>query len=109
MVVGHDKFNAMQTPGLQPEQEIARPALAVGELDRQHLTAAVPVDADRDQHRLSGDHAGLAHPLIARVEDQIGEGFGQAATGKLRKLASSPSFIALIDEAEKLWPHSSSV
>ena len=43
----------------------ARPALAVGELDRQHLTAAVPVDADRDQHRLAGDHAGLAHPLSA--------------------------------------------
>src|SRR4029077_18665782 len=51
MIVGHDKFDAMQTTGLQPEQEIApaRPALAVGELARQHLTAAVPVDADRDQ------------------------------------------------------------
>src|SRR5437763_5004075 len=32
MIVGHDKFDAMQTTGLQPEQEIApaRPALAVG-------------------------------------------------------------------------------
>ena len=50
-----------------------------------HLAAAVPVNADRDQHRLAGDHAGLAHPLIARVEDQIGEGFGQRATGKLRQ------------------------
>src|ERR1700732_331112 len=90
--VGHDKFDAMQTTGLQPEQEIApaRPALAVGELDRQHLTAAVPVDADRDQHRLAGDHAGLAHPLIARVEDQIGEGFGQGATGKLRQTRIQP-------------------
>ena len=31
MIVGHDKFNAMQTTALQPEQEIApaRPALAV--------------------------------------------------------------------------------
>src|SRR5271170_3620683 len=38
----------------------ARPALAVGELDRQYLAAAIPVDADRDQHRLAGDHAGLA-------------------------------------------------
>jgi hypothetical protein len=36
-------------------------ALAVGELDRQDLPAAVPVDPDRDQHRLAGDHAGLAH------------------------------------------------
>jgi hypothetical protein len=63
-------------------------ALAVGELDRQDLAAAVPVDPDRDQHRLAGDHAGLAHPLVARVEDQISD------RG---------------EEAEKLWPHSSSV
>src|SRR5258708_37961983 len=53
MIVGHDKFDAMQTTGLQPEQEIApaRPALAACELDRQHLTAAVPVGAVRDPHR----------------------------------------------------------
>ena len=71
MIVGHDKFDAMQTTGLQPEQEIApaRPALAVGELDRQYLAAAVPVDADRDQHRLAGDHAGLAHSLVTRIQD----------------------------------------
>src|ERR1700731_1993775 len=111
MIVGHDKFDAMQTTGLQPEQEIApaRPALAVGELDRQHLTAAVPVDADRDQHRLAGDHAGLAHPLVARVEDQIGEGFGQWRPVNCARLSSSRRLIALIEEAEKLWPHSSSV
>ena len=56
----------------------------------QALTAAVPVDADRDQHRLAGDHAGLAHPLIARVEDQIGEGFGQGAAGKLCQTRIQP-------------------
>ncbi len=52
MIVGHDKFDAMQTTGLQPQQGIApaRSALAVGELDRQHLAAAVPIDANRDQH-----------------------------------------------------------
>jgi hypothetical protein len=74
VIVGDNEFDAMQTACLQPQQEIppARPALAVGELDRQYLAAAVPVDADRDQHRLAGDHTGLAHPLIARVEDQIG-------------------------------------
>ena len=33
---------------------------------------------------------GLAHPLIARVEDQIGEGFGQGATGKLRQARIQP-------------------
>ena len=51
---------------------------------------AVPVDADRDQDRRAGDHAGLAHPLIARVEDQIGEGFGQRAAGKLRQARVQP-------------------
>jgi hypothetical protein len=49
-----DVLDATQTVPLQSQQEIppARSALAMGELDRQHLTAAVPVDADRDQHRL---------------------------------------------------------
>ena len=58
-----------------PAGPALRSALAVGEFDRQHLAAAVPIDPDRDQHRLAGDHAGLAHPLVARVEDQIGKGF----------------------------------
>jgi hypothetical protein len=71
------------------------------------LAAAVPIDTDRDQHRLAGDHASLAHPLVARVEDQIRKGFG--ATGELRQIVIQPWFIALIEEAEKLWPHSSSV
>ena len=37
MIVGHDEFDAVQTAYLQSQQEIApaRPALAVGELDRQ--------------------------------------------------------------------------
>ncbi len=86
MIVRHDKFDAMQTARLQPEQEIppARSALAVGEFDRQYLAPAVPVDADRDQHCLAGDHAGLAHSFVTRIQHQIGEGFGQRAAGKLR-------------------------
>ena len=92
MIVGHDEFDAVQTARLQPQQEIppARSALAVGELDRHHLAAAVPIDADRDQHRLAGDHAGLANPLVARIEDQIGEGFGQRATGELCQARIQP-------------------
>jgi hypothetical protein len=44
MIVGHDKLHAVQTARLEPEQKItpARSALAVGELDRQHLAAVVP-------------------------------------------------------------------
>ena len=32
------------------------------QLSAKHLAAAVPIDPDRDQYRLAGDHAGLAHP-----------------------------------------------
>ena len=55
VIVGHDKFDAVQTTPLEPQQKIApaRSALAVGERDRQHLAAAVPIDTDRDQHRLA--------------------------------------------------------
>src|SRR6185437_5075414 len=46
MIVGDDKLDAMQTTGFEPQQKIppARSALPVGELDRQHLAPAVPVD-----------------------------------------------------------------
>src|ERR1700757_2326850 len=85
MIVGDDKFNAVQTARLEPYQEIppARSTLAVGEFHRQHLAATVPIDADRNQYRLAGDHTGLAHTLVARVEDQIGGGFGQR-TGRTK-------------------------
>jgi hypothetical protein len=48
VIIGDDEFDAVQTARLQPQQEIppARSALAVGELDRQCLAPAVPVDAD---------------------------------------------------------------
>jgi hypothetical protein len=82
----------MRTARFEPQQEIppGRPALAIGELDRQHSTAAVPIDADRNQHRLADNHPCLEHPLIARVEDQIGDGFGQAAASKLRQSDTIP-------------------
>src|SRR6202048_5343906 len=62
VVISHYEFDAVETTRLEPQQEIppARSALPVGELDRQNLAPAVPVDADRDQHRLAGDHAGFA-------------------------------------------------
>ena len=78
MIVGHDKFAAMQTARLEPEQKIppARPALAVGKLHAQDLAAPFPVDADRDQNRLRLNH--VIHPdlFVTRVKDQIGEDFG---------------------------------
>jgi hypothetical protein len=71
MIVGHEEFDAEQTALLEPQQKIApaRSALVIGELDCQYLAPAVPVDADRDQHRLADNHASFVHPLVARVED----------------------------------------
>src|SRR2546423_14147266 len=112
VIIGDDELDAVQAARLQPQQEIppARSALAVGELDRQHLAAAVPIDADRDQHGLADDDAGFAHPLVTCIQDQIGEGFGQRGRpAKCARVSSSRWVIALIEEAEKLWPHSSSV
>src|ERR1700760_3351872 len=62
VIVGDHELDTVETAPLEPPQKIppARAALAIGELDRQHLAAAVPVDADRNQHRLAEDHTGLA-------------------------------------------------
>src|SRR5215469_11613352 len=111
MIVGDDKFDTVQTARLQSHQKIppARSALPVGKLDRQHLAMAIPIDADRNQHRLAGDDPGLAHPLVARVEDQIGKSSANRRSANCARLASSRWLMALIAEAEKLWPHSSSV
>ncbi len=99
VIVGDHEFDAVEAAGLQRQQKIppARSALPVGELDRQHLAPTVPIDADRDQHRVARDHPGLAHPLVARVQDQIGEGFGQRTAGKLRQVRIQ----SLVDRADR--------
>ena len=53
--------------------------------------------------------AGFAHPLVACVDDQIRKGFGNGRPANCARLASSRLFIVLIEEAEKPWPHNSSV
>ena len=99
VIVGHHEFNTVKTASLELSQKIppARSALAIGELDRQYLASAIPVDADRDQHRLADDHAALAHPFVARVEDQIRKGFGQWTAGKLRQTGIQP----LVDRTDR--------
>jgi hypothetical protein len=92
VIVGHDQTRRRaDRRALSPSRksrQLDRHS-QLGELDRQHLTAAVPIDADRNQHRLADNHPCLAHPLIARVEDQIGEGFGQAAAANCASLSQS--------------------
>ena len=83
MIVGDDELDAGEAALAQAQQEVApaRSTLPVGELDTEDLAAAVPIDADRDQHRLAGDDTRLAHLLIARIEDQVGERLVQPARG----------------------------
>jgi hypothetical protein len=53
MVIGDHELDAAKPALAQAEEEVAptRPALAVGQLHAEHLTPAVPIDADSDQHR----------------------------------------------------------
>ena len=71
VIVGDDELDATEASPAQAEKEVlpGRAALAVGHFDGQDLAAPVPVDPDRDQHRLARDHAALAHLLITRIED----------------------------------------
>src|SRR5204862_6485005 len=59
----HNQCQATQTTGLKNEQEIALPPppLADGELDGEHWRADFPVDADREQHRMTGEYADHRH------------------------------------------------
>ena len=66
----------------QEEVLPGRSALAIGDLDCQDLAAPVPVDADGDQDCLAQDNAALAHLLITRVQDEVGEGLFEGALGK---------------------------
>src|SRR5688572_25073825 len=111
MVVRYSDVHADQAALLQGQQKLApgRLALAVGELHPEHLALPLPVDANRQQHRLALDHAVLTHLLIARVQDQIRIRLGEPPLGKLGQPFVEPLLIVLIVEAAKLWPHSSSV
>jgi hypothetical protein len=47
----------------------------------------IGLNARRRSHRdhlRARDHPGLAHPLVARIEDQIGKRLGKGTPGKLR-------------------------
>lgn len=81
MIVGDDELDALQAAGVQRFQKLllARSALPVGELNRKHLTPALPVDADRDQHRLADNDPVFPDALVAGVQDQIGKRLPQLA------------------------------
>ena len=97
---------------MRPERQVApaRPALPIGQIDAEDLPPPVTVDRHRDQHRLADDHPGLADFLVACVEDEVRERLFEPPLGKrAARPSSSVLLIWLIDEAEKLCPHSASV
>ena len=84
VIVRDDELDAKQSALVEHQEKIApaRPALAVGDIDPDDLASALAVDRHRDQHRLADDDPGLAYPLVARIQDQIGEGLAKPPLGK---------------------------
>jgi len=82
MVVGDDKLYAMQATLPQRQQEVTPTgaAFTVSQLHSQNLSS--PLTIHRNQHRLTGDDATLAHPLVARIQDQIRIRLTQPPVGK---------------------------
>jgi hypothetical protein len=70
---------------------------------------AVPADADRQQHRLIADHPGLAHALIARIQDQVGIGLFEPPAGELGQLIVELDVDRADRRGREAVPHSSSV
>ncbi len=92
MVVADDVGHAAQAAGDQAVEEPAPVDLRLGQRARhaQEPAPAVGIDADRRQHRRVADHAALADPLVAGVEDEVGAG-AEAPRSRSRQARSSSS------------------
>jgi hypothetical protein len=86
MIVRDHQLEAEEPALAELQQEVApaRAALAVGELDREDAAPTGSADAERQQHRLAADHPGLAHPLVADIDDQMRAGLVETPPGELR-------------------------
>jgi len=64
----------MQTTFLQAHEVIlpATGALAVGQLDGQHMPAAVPTDTQGDERSAAVPDSVFAHAFVAGIEDEVG-------------------------------------
>lgn len=99
MIVGDDQFHTVKPARFEPAQEVAptRTAFPIGQLDAENLAAAVPVDTDSNQHRLTDNHAGFAHALVPSIHNQVGKGFVQRPRGELGQAVVQ----AFIDRADR--------
>ena len=111
VIVTDRQAHAMQTAFLQAHEMVfpTAGALAVGQLDGEHVTAAVPADAERDQDRAAVTDAVFAHAFVPGIEDQIGILLLEPAG--MKRVSSSSSFLLMSLTAEVLnsCPQSSSV
>lgn len=92
VVVAHHELHAPQAPGLQALQKLApaRHALPVRQLHPENAPAAVLVDADGHQHRLTAHHPVLPHPLVPRVQHQVRVRLLQAALAEFLQFLVQP-------------------
>jgi hypothetical protein len=112
MIIGHHQLDARQPKLTQAKQKRALRGLtfSVGYLATQDLAPAIPVDAHCNQHRLRGHDAALAHFLMSQASRiRYGNGSSSRREANWARLLSRRLLIEEIAEAEKLWPHSSSV
>src|SRR6476660_2914596 len=74
MIVADGEDYSTQAASLEAKKELfpACGTLPVGHLHAEHLTSAIPINADGHKHRSRANHCVLPHFLIPRVEDQIG-------------------------------------
>ena len=82
-------------PRLRARAGAARAAFAIGELDGEHAAAAVPVDADRQQHGVAANDAGLTNPLIGASRIRYGQASSSRRRANSAKPRSSFTLIAL--------------
>ena len=61
----------------------------VDHVHAEHLTSAIPINADGHKHRSRANHCVLPHFLIPRVEDQIGIFTLELSTAKAPSSSSS--------------------
>src|SRR6478752_8569661 len=84
MIVADGEDYSTQAASLEAKKELfpACGTLPVGHLHAEHLTSAIPINADAHKHRSRADHCVLPHFLIPGVEDQIGILTIELSTGK---------------------------
>jgi hypothetical protein len=73
--------------------------------DRPDLATTVLIDPDGHQYRLADDNPGIAHLSRSAHRGSGTDSSRPAAARKALRLSSSDLLIALIELAEKVWPH----